>query len=122
LLGTACFFAKAPRATAAGVAVLTPSGGAGIMAADQAEVYGVPLPQPAPALKAVLESHIPEFGAARNPCDVTAQILNNPASFPACADAFLADPGIGAIATPYNTAQLSSAQRNIELGELAHKR
>lgn len=121
LLETACFFAKAPRATAAGVAVLTPSGGAGIMAADQAEIFDVPLPQPGRGLKAVLESHIPEFGAARNPCDVTAQILNNPKSFPACADAFLAEASIGAIATPYNTAMLSSALRTIELGDLARK-
>lgn len=116
LLETACFFAKAPRALASGVAVLTPSGGAGIMAADQAEVHGVALPQPGSELKAVLESHIPEYGAARNPCDVTAQILNNPASFPACAEAFLKETDIGAVVTPYSTAMVSSAQRNIELG------
>ena len=121
LLETACFFAKAPRATADGVAVLTPSGGAGIMAADQAEIHRVPLPQPGPALKAVLESHIPEFGAARNPCDVTAQILNNPLSFPACAEAFLKEADISAIVTPYNLAMESSAQRTVELGDLARK-
>lgn len=121
LLETACFFAKAPRAMAAGVAVLTASGGSGIVAADQAEAWGVDLPQPGPALTAVLESHIPEFGAARNPCDVTAQILNNPASFPACADAFLEEPAIGAIATPYNTAQMESARRTIDLGDLARR-
>lgn len=116
LLETACFFAKAPPAKAEGVAVLTPSGGAGIMAADQAEVFNVSLPQPGPALRAVLESHIPEFGSSRNPCDVTAQILNNPASFPACAEAFLLEANIGAIVTPYPTAIQASAQRNINLG------
>lgn len=116
LLETAAFFAKAPPAKAEGVAVLTPSGGAGIMAADQAEVFGVSLPQPGPALRAVLESHIPEFGSSRNPCDVTAQILNNPASFPACAEAFLKEADIGAIVTPFPTAIQASAQRNIDLG------
>ncbi len=116
LLETACFFAKAPPARADGVAVLTPSGGAGIMAADQAEVFGVSLPQPGAALRAVLESHIPEFGSSRNPCDVTAQILNNPASFPACAEAFLQEADIGAIVTPFPTAIQASAQRNIDLG------
>ncbi|MCW5654743.1 acetate--CoA ligase family protein [Hydrogenophaga sp.] len=116
LLEAAAFFAKAPPAKADGVAVLTPSGGAGIMAADQAEVFGVELPQPGPALRAVLESHIPEFGSSRNPCDVTAQILNNPASFPACAEAFLQEAHIGAIVTPYTTAIQASAQRNIDLG------
>lgn len=121
LLETACFFAKAPRATARGVAVLTPSGGAGILAADQAEFHGVPLPQPGPALKAVLESHIPEFGAARNPCDVTAQILNNPLGFPACAEAFLKEADIGAIVTPYMLAMMPSALRTIALGDLARE-
>lgn len=116
LLETASFFAKAPPAKADGVAVLTPSGGAGIMAADQAEVFNVSLPQPGPALKAVLESHIPEFGSSRNPCDVTAQILNNPKSFPACAEAFLLEADIGAVVTPFPTAIMASAQRNIDLG------
>lgn len=117
LLETACFFAKAPPAKAEGVAVLTPSGGAGIMAADQAEVFNVSLPQPGPALRAVLESHIPEFGSSRNPCDVTAQILNNPGSFPACAEAFLLEADIGAVVTPFPTAMQASAQRNIDLGK-----
>lgn len=116
LLETAGFFAKAPPARAEGVAVLTPSGGAGIMAADQAEVFNVSLPQPGPELRAVLESHIPEFGSSRNPCDVTAQILNNPGSFPACAEAFLREDDIGAIVTPFPTAIQASAQRNIDLG------
>ncbi len=120
LLETAGFFAKAPPAKAEGVAVLTPSGGAGIMAADQAEVFNVSLPQPGPALRAVLESHIPEFGSSRNPCDVTAQILNNPASFPACAEAFLREADIGAIVTPFPTAIQGSAQRNIDLGKQVH--
>lgn len=119
LLETACFFAKAPRASASGVAVLTPSGGAGIMAADEAERHGVFLPQPGPALTAELETHIPEFGAARNPCDVTAQILNDPKSFPACAEAFLRESDIAAIATPYSMAILRSAERNLELGRQA---
>jgi acetate---CoA ligase (ADP-forming) len=79
-------------------------------------VFDVSLPQPGPALRAVLESHIPEFGSSRNPCDVTAQILNNPASFPACAEAFLLEANIGAIVTPYPTAIQGSAQRNINLG------
>lgn len=117
LLETASFFAKAPPAKSDGVAVLTPSGGAGIMAADQAEVFNVSLPQPGPALKAVLESHIPEFGSSRNPCDVTAQILNNPKSFPACAEAFLLEADIGAVVTPFPTAIMASAQRNIDLGD-----
>ncbi|MFI5019047.1 MAG: SPOR domain-containing protein, partial [Dongiales bacterium] len=44
----AAFFAKAPPPKARGVAVVAASGGAAIMAADRAEQYGVPLPQPSP--------------------------------------------------------------------------
>ena len=40
----------------------------------------------------MLMAHIPEFGSARNPCDVTAQILANPESLDVCADALLGDP------------------------------
>ena len=91
LCETAAFFAKARPPKARGVAVVAASGGAAIMAADRAEQFGVPLPQPSDAVRDVLLAHIPEFGSARNPCDVTAQILANPESLNACADALLGD-------------------------------
>ncbi|MDQ8030496.1 MAG: acetate--CoA ligase family protein [Bordetella sp.] len=121
LLETACFFAKAPRAQADGLAVVTSSGGAGILAADLAEKHDVHLPQPSPALRATLSAHIPEFGSARNPCDVTAQVLNDPLSFPACAEAFLEQPDIGAIAAPFHFASDAIATRLLELGALAQR-
>ena len=80
LMEAAAFFAKAPAPKARGVAVVATSGGAAIMAADKAEDHGVPMPQPSPAANAVLVQHIPDFGSARNPCDVTAQVVNNPQS------------------------------------------
>lgn len=100
LMETASFFAKAPAPKATGVAVLATSGGAAIMAADKAERHGVPLPQPAPAAAAVLAARIPDFGSTRNPVDVTAQVMNDPESLPACADAMLDDPAYGALVIP----------------------
>ena len=100
LMETAAFFAKAPRPKARGVAVVATSGGASIMAADKAEIHGVPLPQPEPEVTAILESHIPDFGSARNPCDVTAQVVNNPQSLGACAEALMGDPHYGAVILP----------------------
>ena len=44
--GNRGFLAKAPPCRAPGIAVVSTSGGAAIMAADKAEVHGVPLPQP----------------------------------------------------------------------------
>lgn len=121
LLETASFFAKAPRACADGLAVVTSSGGAGILAADLAEKHHVRLPQPGPALQATLASHIPEFGSARNPCDVTAQVLNDPHSFPSCADAFLAQSDVAVIAAPFHFATEDIATRLLELGGMARR-
>lgn len=100
LVPTTVFFAKAPRPTTSGVAIVSGSGGAGIVAADEAERFNVPLPQPCDATRAVLESHIPDFGAARNPCDLTAQAANNFDSFIQCGDAVFADPAYGAAVVP----------------------
>ncbi len=111
LCETAAFFAKAPPPKARGVAVVAASGGAAIMAADRAEQFGVPLPQPNDAVRDILLAHIPEFGSARNPCDVTAQILANPESLGACADALLGDSGYGALVVPQTYGYAPSAKR-----------
>ncbi len=111
LVETASFFAKAPPPKANGVAVVAASGGAAIMAADRAEQNGVPLPQPGDALRELLVSRIPDFGAARNPCDVTGQILNDPESLNVCAGAFLADPQYAALIVPMTYGYAASAAR-----------
>jgi len=64
------------------------------MAADKAERYGISLPQPSEEVRRILEANIPDFGSARNPCDVTGQVVNNPLSMPACSDALLSDAGL----------------------------
>jgi acetate---CoA ligase (ADP-forming) len=100
LIPTASFFAKAPKPSSPGVAIVAASGGSAIMAADRAEQHGVPLPQPNPEVRAILEARIPEFGAARNPCDVTAQVINDPNSLIECVEALLGAPEYGALAIP----------------------
>jgi acyl-CoA synthetase (NDP forming) len=104
LMEAAVFFAKAPQPKARGIAVLAASGGAGIMAADKAERYGISLPQPSDEVRRILEANIPDFGSARNPCDVTGQVLNNPLSMPACSDALLSDAAYGALIVPQTLA------------------
>jgi acetate---CoA ligase (ADP-forming) len=100
LMEAAAFFAKAPAPKARGVAVLATSGGAAIMAADKAELHGIALPQPSEPVRHVLEAHVPDFGSPRNPCDVTAQVVNNPQSLWACGEALLSDPAFGALIVP----------------------
>ncbi|WP_042337744.1 acetate--CoA ligase family protein [Paraburkholderia ferrariae] len=119
LVETTAFFAKAPRPRARGVAVASTSGGASIMAADKAEVHGVPLPQPHEANQTILDEHIPEFGSARNPCDVTAQVVNNPSSLGAVGDALLRDDHYGALIHPSAFAADFSAQRMTLFNEMA---
>ncbi|QHE84161.1 acetate--CoA ligase family protein [Hydrogenophaga sp. BPS33] len=102
LVETAAFFAKAPRRCLAdGVAVVSTSGGAAIMAADKAEEHGVPLPDLLPGTEAFLGTLLPEFGSAKNPCDLTGQVLNNPQSIAACADALLDEETIGTLLYPH---------------------
>jgi acyl-CoA synthetase (NDP forming) len=119
LMETAAFFAKAPPPKAFGAAVVAASGGAAIMAADRAEQHGVPMPQPSASVRAILETHIPEFGSSRNPCDVTAAVLGNPESLGACAGALLSDPQYGVLVSPMTYGYAPSAKRPLVYNELA---
>jgi acyl-CoA synthetase (NDP forming) len=119
LVETAAFFAKAPRPKAPGVAVVATSGGAAIMAADKAELHGVALPQPGPAGRAVLEARIPEYGSPRNPCDITAQVITDPGSLHACAEALLTDPQYGALVTSHAYAYEAATRRLPLFSQLA---
>lgn len=97
LVEYAKFFAAAGKPLANGVAVVSGSGGAGIISADMAARHGVPMPQPMDATTAVLRSVVPEFGAARNPCDPTGQVLSVPESYNKCCQALLDDPQYGVL-------------------------
>ncbi len=121
LMETSAFFAKAPPPKAPGAAIVAASGGAAIMATDRAEQHGVPMPQPTPAVTEILESRIPEFGSARNPCDVTAQVLSDPESLGICADALLGDPQYGVLVSPLTYGYAPSAKRPLLYSDLAKK-
>ncbi|HEX2651518.1 MAG TPA: acetate--CoA ligase family protein [Burkholderiales bacterium] len=97
LVEYAKFFAAAGKPLARGVAVVSGSGGAGIIAADMAARHGVPMPQPGEQATSVLKSIVPEFGAARNPCDPTGQVLSVPESYDKCCRALMGDPQYGVL-------------------------
>ena len=118
LIDTATFFAKAGEPSGHGIAVLATSGGAAIMAADSAEEHGVPLPQPPAEMKALLEQHIPDFGVAGNPCDVTAQVINAPESLGVCATALLGHDAYAAMVYPQAYASELGATRLPAFDEL----
>ncbi len=122
LLEMAGFFAKAGTPTGDGAAVIATSGGAAIMAADAAEAAGVPLPQPDEAVTTVLKAHIPVFGSARNPCDVTAEVVNDIRSLTACVGAVLDQPDYGVVIVPHPLAYDTAFPRIALLDRLAGER
>ena len=116
LLETASFLAKAPAARASGIAVLSSSGGTGILAIDAAARAHVPTPQPQAVTAHRLAAALPAFASPRNPCDATAQATRHPESVLSCADALLSDPGYGALVVPWGRSQTPALLP--QLGEL----
>lgn len=77
LLLAARALAQTRRSSGRRVAVVTGSGGAGVVAADVLEERGLSLPALSPALEAHVASLLPDFASTRNPIDVTAQAVGD---------------------------------------------
>lgn len=123
VMETASFFAKAPRRpSGGGVAVLSPSGGLGVSAADAAEKHGVPLPQPPAEVLRVLETLIPDFGSRRNPADITAAVAGDLKKTTACFHALAADPAYGALVFPQVLYSNRTTDRYAMFSEVAERR
>lgn len=122
LVEYAKFFSAAGKPLARGVAAVSGSGGAGIISADMAARHGVPMPQPMPHTVEVLKSVVPEFGAARNPCDPTGQVLSVPESFAKCCRALLEDPQYGVLLCAMSVASRETGnKRATEIAALARE-
>jgi acyl-CoA synthetase (NDP forming) len=120
LVEYAKFFAAAGKPLARGVAVVSGSGGAGIIAADMAGRHDVPMPQPVEKTTVVLRSVVPEFGAARNPCDPTGQVLSVPESYNKCCQALLDDPQYGVLLCAMSvSSRETGAKRSSDISALA---
>ncbi|MBF9033752.1 hypothetical protein HKCCE2091_05825 [Rhodobacterales bacterium HKCCE2091] len=108
LVETAVFLAKSaelpPRAGQPRIAILTSSGGNGILAADAVAAAGLPLAALSPATTRALAARLPAFGAAHNPCDATAEASSDPNLVPDCAGAILSDPAVDALLLPWGKA------------------
>jgi acyl-CoA synthetase (NDP forming) len=120
LVEYAKFFAAAGKPLARGVAVVSGSGGAGIIAADMAARHGVPMPQPEEKTVAALRTVVPEFGAARNPCDPTGQVLSVPESYNLCCKALLDDAQYGVLLCAMSvSSRETGAKRSSDIASLA---
>ncbi|WP_211841325.1 acetate--CoA ligase family protein [Saccharopolyspora antimicrobica] len=87
LLDTAVALTGESRPRGHRIGVITSSGGAGGLAADQAEAAGLVLPELERAAQDVLAPLIPAFGSTANPVDVTAQVIDDAGQFGAVCDA-----------------------------------
>lgn len=70
---TALLSSQRPRGR--NVGIVTSSGGAGILVADHLSANGFAIPAFGEQLQATLAGYVPDFGATRNPVDVTAQLF-----------------------------------------------
>jgi acyl-CoA synthetase (NDP forming) len=79
------------------IAVVTTSGGSGILAADALEVHGLALAALTPETTAALDEIVPAFGSTANPVDVTAAVMSNGTLFDRTLDAIADDAGVDGI-------------------------
>jgi acyl-CoA synthetase (NDP forming) len=79
------------------VAVVTTSGGSGILAADAVAERRLELAAFSPATTAALDAIVPAFGSAANPVDITATVMSDPALFDRCLDVVADDDGVDAV-------------------------
>ncbi|WP_037574528.1 CoA-binding protein [Phaeacidiphilus oryzae] len=76
------------------IGVVTTSGGAGILTADWIERHGLRAARLADRTVERLSQLIPDFGHARNPVDVTAEVLGNREQFGRTCRVVADDPGV----------------------------
>jgi acyl-CoA synthetase (NDP forming) len=87
---------KLPRGNR--VAIITVSGGAGILMTDECVARGMQVPPLAAATIEKLRAIVPSFGSIQNPVDVTAAIFDDLSMIRRALQAILDDPHIDAIA------------------------
>jgi acetate---CoA ligase (ADP-forming) len=84
-----------------GLGVVSISGGACDIIADSAEVVGLPLPVLAESTQARLAEFLPDFGALRNPLDITGAASENPPLFGDALAEIAEDPAVAVLAAVY---------------------
>ena len=97
LLDAGLIFASGVKSLGKRVAIITTSGGSGILATDALEEHGLELAVLAPESLAELRNIIPSYGNANNPVDVTAAVMSSPDLFEKCLDILAHDKGVDSI-------------------------
>jgi len=101
LLDAGAIFATKKRLTGKRIAVITTSGGSGILAADAIEKYGLSLAELSPKTRAELDQIIPSYGSSANPVDLTAAVMADQKLFQRSIDVLSEDPSVDAIVAAF---------------------
>ncbi|MBV6756258.1 acetate--CoA ligase family protein [Rhodococcus opacus] len=80
LVDTTKAFAAGRRPKGDRLAIVSGSGGMGVLMSDAAEAVGLALPQPSEELRGRLSDLIPSFGSTGNPIDFTGNVINDQSS------------------------------------------
>ncbi|MEU0878771.1 acetate--CoA ligase family protein [Lentzea sp. NPDC005914] len=97
LLDAGDAFTSPRRPQGSRVAIVTTSGGSGILAADDVVAQGLELTPLKDETRAALAEIIPSFGSANNPVDITAAVLSDPSLFDRSLEVIAADDTVDMI-------------------------
>lgn len=89
----------------ANVAVVTTSGGSGVLIADGCDKNGLRLPRPAPATLREIEALAPSYASLANPVDLTAQVTGDNERVNRVCALLLADPDVDQLIVRYGAVQ-----------------
>ena len=97
LLDSALLCATVPEPRGHRLAILSISGGANVLMADECESAGLELPRLSGPTRDTLMGHLPSYGVSDNPVDLTGQFINSPHTLPAILEALMEDPAVDAV-------------------------
>jgi acyl-CoA synthetase (NDP forming) len=102
------------------IAILSGSGGSGVMMTDTCESLGLTVPELRNEIRRQLEQYLPSFGSGRNPVDLTAQINTDPALLGNCLRVLVNDDGIDMILARVPISQVTGPAIAKDIIELFH--
>jgi acetate---CoA ligase (ADP-forming) len=98
-----------------GVAVLSSSGGAGALLADQSEQFSIPMAEFSPPTVEVFDRLLPPFAHKANPVDLTGQIFSIQNLFSDSCATLAADPRTEALVVQFASSGMRNLQENKEV-------
>jgi acyl-CoA synthetase (NDP forming) len=97
LIDAGLIFSAGAKPVGKRIAIITTSGGSGILGTDAIEKNGQEMALFSKATLDELSTIVPSYGNITNPVDVTAAVMSSPDLFERCLEVIAKDPGVDAI-------------------------